>query len=537
VPGTLWELLTERAARTPGAVALTVAGEAGSALTYAQLAEQAERFASGLASLGLARGDALAVWLPNSIEWVIAEFAAARLGLLVVGLNPRYKAREIGHLLAVAQARAIVMCPQFHDHDYGNVADQTLAETRLPALETLILAGNSGSGWQPAGGLRTTTFPDLMVSARAAGAPAGRPADVVNVFGTSGTASFPKLAGHDQQSVVRHARDAAVALEFAADEVMLAFLPFCGVYGFVALMSVLSAGGRAAILPAYSVGNVIDAFASEGATCMFALESVFGDLFASPRAQARAFASWRKGCVAGLTAERLIRRAEDEFGVALTNPYGSSELFALTATRRPSEPVAVRIQAGGRLISDGMSVRAVDPVTREVLPDGEPGELEFAGYNVTSGYLANPDADASAFTADGWYRTGDLGMVSEGGRALTYAGRLADTLRLRGYLVSPAEIEDLILLHGSVTDVQVVGVPRPETGEDRAVAFVRHDNPPADLERVIRDHCRSQAASWKVPDVVIALTEFPMTPGANGDKVMKTRLREMAIEYLKRAGT
>lgn len=175
MPGTLWELLTERAARTPGAVALTVAGEAGSALTYAQLAEQAERFASGLASLGLARGDAVAVWLPNSIEWVIAEFAAARLGLLVVALNPRYKAREIGHLLAVAQARAIVMCPQFHDHDYGNVADQALAESRLPALEILILAGNSGSGWLPAGGLRTTTFPDLMVSARAAGAPAGLP--------------------------------------------------------------------------------------------------------------------------------------------------------------------------------------------------------------------------------------------------------------------------------------------------------------------------------------------------------------------------
>jgi fatty-acyl-CoA synthase len=530
-PQTVFDMLVDRARQTPGAIAMSLAG-GGKFVRYAELLQRAEAVAAGLEGLGLTRGDALATWLPNSIEWVVLEFAAARLGVLVVALNPRYKVREIGHLLGVSQARVLVMCERNHDIDYGSMLDLALAQSGAAALERVVLVGDRADGWQPAAGLPVTSYAGLEASPPSGASPTGRPEDVVNVFGTSGTTSFPKLAGHSQQAVVQHAYDAAAALEYGAGEVLLAFLPFCGAYGFIALTSVLAVSGRAVILPVYSVDAAIDSIENDGITSMFALEAVFRDLFASPRAQPGALASWRKGCIAGLTADSVVAWAEAEFGVRLTNLYGSSELFALMACWPPSDPVKTRSVAGGRMVSVGMQARAVDPVSRAVLPEGEYGELEFSGYNVTSGYLANPRANEAAFSDDGWYRSGDHGAVLEGGRALHYVARLADTLRLRGYLVSPTEIEDLILTHGSVSDVQVVGIPRGETGEERAIAFVRHDNPPLDLESQIRDHCRARAASWKVPDAVIAIKEFPTTPGANGDKIQKSRLREMAIEHI-----
>jgi fatty-acyl-CoA synthase len=530
VPDTLTGMLGRLAAEHPGAVAISEMG--GRSLTYAELLEQSERVASGLAGLGLARGDTLATWLDNCVEWLVLEFAAARLGVLVVALNPRYKVNEVSHLLGVAASRVLVMRSAAGSHDYGARLDEAVAEAGDQLrLERIVLL-DADSDWRPTGGLAVTGYRDLAVAERAGGEPAGRPEDLINVFGTSGTTSFPKLAGHDQRAVVRHAYDGATALEYGAGESLLAFLPFCGAYGFIAMTSMLAVAGRVVVMPAYSVDAAIDAVAAEGITSVFALEAVFRELFASPRAQAGALASWRTGGIAGLTVEPVVRRAEDEFGIRLTNLYGSSELFALMACWHPSDSVEQRSVAGGRMVSEGMQARAVDPTSREVLPEGSYGELEFAGFNVTSGYLSNPQADALAFSSDGWYRSGDHGAVLDGGRTVHYTARLADTLRLRGYLVSPTEIEELVASHGSVSDVAVVGVPLADTGDERAVAFVRHENPPADLEDQIRDHIRSRAASWKVPDAVVAVREFPTTPGANGDKVQKSRLREMAIEHL-----
>jgi fatty-acyl-CoA synthase len=528
---TLFDLLRTSATATPDAVALTDTST-HETVTYAELQDRALRAAAGLRALGFSRGDTLAIWLSNGVEWVVLEFASAYLGVLVCGLNPRYKPNEIAHLLRVSQARALVFAPSANGIDYAAMAAEAIT-TAGPssALSRLIVVDRTGATWAPPAGLELTGYEELLVAAATSDEETGRPGDLINVFGTSGTTSFPKLAAHDLGSVARHARETAAALEYSAAESVLCFLPFCGAYGFITLTSTLAAGARAVIMPVFKPDAAIRLVGREKITSILGLEATIRALFDVPGLDAAAVESWVKGGIAGLSATALVERAEDDFGIALTNLYGSSELFAMMACWPLTESSAMRSVPGGRLLGTDMQVRAVDSRTREILKDGESGELELSGYNVTSGYLSNPAANEKAFTADGWYRTGDQGATLEGGRAVRYEGRLADTLRLRGYLVSPVEIEELLATHAVVTEVQVVGTSNPATGEDRAVAFVRLSDPPEGLDAELRAHCRARAASWKVPDAVLFVTEFPTTPRANGEKVQKAKLREMAEAF------
>ncbi|MDQ4117640.1 MAG: AMP-binding protein, partial [Actinomycetota bacterium] len=181
--------------------------------------------------------------------------------------------------------------------------------------------------------------------------------------------------------------------------------------------------------------------------------------------------------------------------------------------------------AGGTLVGDATRVRAVVPGTDDTLPDGEVGELQFRGPSVFVRYLDNPVATSSALSADGWYRSGDSGRTHDGGRTFDYLSRLADTLRLKGFLVDPAQIEEILLTHAGVREAQVVGVPDTTTGEDRAVAFVVGTADPDAL----RAWCRERLAAFKVPDRIAVVDAIPVTPSANGDKALKRALRERAL--------
>jgi fatty-acyl-CoA synthase len=231
---------------------------------------------------------------------------------------------------------------------------------------------------------------------------------------------------------------------------------------------------------------------------------------------------------AGLAAQGVARA--DQVGARLTGLYGSSECFALMAAWSPDDPLPARAQAGGVPISPAIEVRAVDPASGAVLAPEQPGELQVRGYNVLRGYLNNPQATAAAFTSDGWFRTGDLGsMRREGG--FVFSARLKDTLRLRGYLVDPAEIEEHLAQHPAVEAAQVVGIDRPGEGEV-AVAFVRLRPGRSANEADLVEHCARGLAGYKAPRRVIVVDEFPSVDGPNGVKIQKARLRELAAQQL-----
>jgi fatty-acyl-CoA synthase len=477
-------------------------------LTFEQLTQEAARVAAGLSRLGLQRGDALAVWLPSVPEWLTLLLAAARLGVLVVPLNTRYRAVEVGHVLRTTRARVVVIPTRFLGIDFRGILAE--ASRDLP---------------EPPRVLDTRAYASL-VDAQPWTGPAPRPADLLCAFSTSGTTGNPKLAAHDQASVVRHALEVARSFDMRPGRVLLCPLPLSGVFGFNAVLGALAGGACCVLQPVFDAQQAADLIARHGVTHVFGSDPMLHALL--ERADA---GTWRHGGVANFAglAAQVVERAE-RLGVRLTGLYGSSECFALMAAWSPVDPLPLRSQAGGVPISPDIQVRAVDPDSGQVLGPDEPGELQVHGYNVVREYLHNPQATAAAFTADGWFRSGDLGATrAEGG--FVFAARLKDTLRLRGYLVDPAEIEEHLNQHPTVDAAQVVGVNRPGEG-DIAVAFVRARPGQAASEAELSAHCAHALAGYKVPRRFVFVDEFPTVDGPNGVKIQKTRLRQLAAEQV-----
>ncbi len=485
-----------------------------------QLHAAAQSATSILSRLGLARGDALALWLPDGALWLQMAFAAAQMGVLVIPVSTRYRASEVKHLLEVSKAAVIVTVDKFLGVEYGRIARELKAE--LPSLRQVLSVSNANAFLN-----RSIEHPDESRSDSTAADRTAILTDACFAFSTSGTTGFPKLAVHDQGSVEQHARFSAKAFDIRAGDTLLCALPFYGVYGLISTLAALAAGAHCVLLPVFEAQAAADAIAQHRITHLFGSDASFSLIFDVPDAN---LASLRVGGLAdfvGLSA-RVVTRAEEQFGITLCGLYGSSECFALTAMRPIDQPIALRSLPGGTPISDQIEFRIVDPADGRPLADGEPGELQLRGYCVLSNYLNNPSATQRALTHDGWFRSGDL--CERQGGSFRYRSRLDDSLRLRGYLVDPSEIEACLMSCAGVQGVQVVGVHRQGEG-DIAIAFVirqRHIQGYALDEASVIDYCRSSIAAYKAPKFVVFVDEFPTVNGPNGSKIQKTQLRERA---------
>jgi acyl-CoA synthetase (AMP-forming)/AMP-acid ligase II len=348
----------------------------------------------------------------------------------------------------------------------------------------------------------------------------------VCAFSTSGTTGNPKLAAHDQASVAQHSRRVSQAFELRAGDVLLCALPFSGVFGFNAALGALAAGATCVLEPVFQGADAADLMTRHRVTHLFGSDAMVQALLDA--ADPSASWAWRRGGIANFAglARAVVERADAMLGARLTGLYGSSECFALMASWSPDDPVGQRALAGGVPISPEIQVRVVDTVTEAVLPDDQPGELQVRGSNVLASYLNNPGATASAVTADGWFRTGDLATAGAGG--FVFTARLKDTLRLHGYLVDPVEIEEYLTGQPAVEAAQVVGVAGP-TG-DQAVAFVRLAPGAVAAEAALIAACRGRIADYKIPSRIVVVDAFPTVHGPNGTKIQKARLRELAAE-------
>lgn len=499
-------------------------------LTWKNLHDRTRAVAGGFAALGVGPGDRVAVWLPNRSAWLVAFFACAQLGAIAISVNTRFRHVEVGDLLRRSEAKLLVYWPGFKDIDFENILAQC-STADLARLQTIIgytedhaavpaiVAGKPVKAWQD------------IVQGKPLQSAEGTPDSLCVVFTTSGTTKAPKLVAHRQRNVLSHGANVARQYGLQPDDRFLLLPPFCGVYGFSSAMAALSAGTPLILAPTWNPDQFAELIDRHQVTHFTASNEAVAQLLEA-RKEARPYPSVKFIVSANLNpAYSDIAVTAAERGVCVIGLYGSSELHALFSHSDCSAPPDVRGRAGGTPGSAVARVRMRDPETGALRPAGEAGELEvLAPESRFMEYLNDPQATRAAFTEDGYFRTGDLAVLEPDG-SFTYLGRMGDTLRLGGFLVAPAEIEELLQEHPTVDACQIVGVEHRNAL--RPVAFVRPRAGTVIDEQSLIAYAADRVAKYKVPVRVFAIDEFPTTPSANGTKIQKTRLREMAEERLK----
>jgi fatty-acyl-CoA synthase len=510
----------------PAATALHYAGRP---MRYGALDALSRRAAAGLAALGVGAGGRVALWLPNTPAYLALYLACCRLGAIAVAVNTRFRSVEVADIVGRSGATVLVMWPGFRNIDFPGL----LAEVDPAALDRLraIVTYDEGEP-VPAmpgrlGHIRRLSFADLVGGAAHDGE-AGTRTSPCNIFTTSGTTKAPKFVLHTQASIADHADD--VVRGFGYHEgASLQALPFCGVFGFTQAMAAL-AGGRPMVLQsAFDPAAAIRLIAEHDVRHLNATDDMLRALVdAGPLGNIRFVGS--AAFNAGF--EQLVDDC-DRIGVPVIGLYGMSEVQALFSRQPEDAPKAQRMLGGGKPVSPKTAVRVRDPDSGELLPHDQAGELELRGPSQMAGYDGNAQATAETITADGFVRTGDLGYSTADG-GFVYLQRMGDVLRLGGFLVSPAEIEAHIERLAEVGHAQVVGV---ETAAGRrAFAFVvpRPGATPAEADVVA--HCQAGLARFKTPVGVTVLDEFPTTRSANGTKIQRARLRDMAVAEIRARG-
>lgn len=496
-------------------------------ISYAELATMASRLAGGLRDLGVCAGDRVAVWLPNTPAWIASLFACARLGAIAIAANTRFRSDEMADILGRSAPKVLLLWPGFRHVDFLSILEDVSSDA-LQSLTAIVAYGESEEQLLPTRfrGIPVHNFAALIDRTPLEESVAAPGAGCV-IFTTSGTTRAPKFVLHHQASITRHAGDIARAFGLdAPDARILLTLPLCGVFGLGNAMGALAAGRPLVMLPTFDAVAAAHAIHRYRVTHFPAAGDVVAQLLATSGKE-RAFPSVRLviGARTGQAAPAQAR------GLTLIGVYGMSEIQAMVSRHSETAPPEQRELGGGVMIAFDGAVRARDPATGAILGHGASGELEFRTPSQMAGYFGDPGATAAVFTSDGFVRSGDLGYTVAGGE-FVFQSRMGDALRLSGFLVNPLEIEAVLDSHPAVRASQVVGIDGPRGV--RPVAFVIPEAGHAFDEAGLIAHCARRIAKFKVPERALPIDAFPVTPSANGNKIQKAKLREIALAALNR---
>ena len=528
---TVYDVLVRAARGHADREALVFGGER---LTFGGLRTRVDAFARGLAALGLAKGDALAIWLPNRPLWFVAQYAAARLGIVVVALNPRYRASELSYILRQSDAAALLLTDHLGPVDYFEILHAVVPEVREAVPGELASAGFphlrhvlvDADDPYP-GCLRVA---DVIDAGAEDVASAVGPDDVFTLLYTSGTTSFPKGAMITHRNCVPHAWNTAVQLRMTPQDRVLHALPAAGTWGGVNIpLTTWSHGACLVLMDTYDAGHALSLIERERCTVWNAVDSMVMPMLAHPDLERFDRSSLRTGGVAvvGGGGHGLFEDVVKRIGIPLAyQPYGMTEVNAMAIFHDLDEPLEVRALPGV-IPAPGLEVRVVDPETGAVCAVGDAGELQFRGPLVTPGYYQKPEETVAAFTAEGWFRSGDLGVRDAAGRVI-FKGRLREVLRISHHMVAPGEIEAFLMSHPDVAQAFVVGIPDAARNE-APVAYVIRKMESHVTEDELRAFCRGRLASFKIPRALRFVDDVPRTPSPHGDKVQRGKLRERAL--------
>lgn len=500
----------------------------GHRITYREFDRMSDQMAAWLSLRGIVAGDRVAVWLVNRVEWLALLFGLGRLGATLVSVNTKYRSHELQYILSMSQARMLILQHNFRKIDFADVL-RGLDVTALPALQELAILDDDG--FDP-GTLLGLPAHRIVLPQGTHYSRADQPDAPMVFFTTSGTTKGPKLVMHTQATLSGHARHVCKGYGFGdPGDKLLTALPLCGVFGMNSALGAMHAGMPIVLMDVFDATQTARLLKQHAITHIFGsdemirrvLEATPDEEVPYPSLRLFGFASFSPGYLE--LANELIPR-----GFPLRGLYGSSEVHALFSIQEPGLPVEERVLGGGMPAARGLAhVRCRDPESGQLCPPGVSGEIEIASPTLFVGYYNNPEATASAFTSDGYFRTGDLGYVRQDG-SFVYQTRMGDTLRLGGFLVDPSEIEQVLSEQPGVKDAQVVGVQID--GQPKPVAFVIAEKTAQDsieLKRLVA----TKLAAFKVPVRIWFVDAFPATASANGLKFQRTKMREMAMEHLR----
>jgi fatty-acyl-CoA synthase len=532
---TLGGLVDEMAAANPSAEAVVFRGER---LTYAALRDRADALARALLALGVRKGDRVALLLPNRPEWLLGAFAAAKVGAVTVAISTFSAPREIAWTLEHARPRVILTMEAFrgrgflhaiHDlcPELARSAPGTLHSERLPELCAVVSVDERRHDGVYRWGDVLDRAAEVRAPTLAAAQAAVTASDIAFILYTSGSTATPKGVTLAHGNVVENGFNIGERQRLTAGDRLWLAVPLFWSFGSAnALPAILTHGGALVLQDSFEPGEALALLDGERCSVYYGMANMARAILEHPDRRKRALAAMRTGLTIGLPED--VQMTMDAVSAReLCNVYGSTETYGNCAVTDAHDPLERRLTTQG-LPLPGMDIRVVEPATGRRLPPGEVGEFRVKG-RLTPGYYRDPEQTGAAFDADGFFVTGDLGLVGADGR-VRFRGRLKELIKTGGANVAPLEVEAILLTHPAVQQAYVVGVPDRAKGEVGVAAVELRAGMTASAE-ALTAFCRERLASYKVPARIVfrRADEFPRT--ATG-KVQKPRLREELVKMV-----
>ncbi len=546
IHSTIGDILDSQTDRFPTREVLVHVGS-GDRFTYLQFQAEVDRVARGLISLGIARGQHVGIWATNYTEWLLTQYATAKIGAVLVTVNPAYRTHELAYLIEQAQLNALVIIGRFRASNYGDMVNELVPElretnpgelssSRFPYLRHVVFipphdepAAATPKGmwrWDQLLARSENVSQDDLRSRQAE----CRPDDVINIQYTSGTTGNPKGAMLTHHNLLANAVHVGDCMEMTEADRLCIPVPFYHCFGCVMGSLACVTHGSTMVIPSeyFDPLQTLRSLEQERCTAVHGVPTMFIAQLGHPDFAQFDLSHLRTGIMAGSPCPiEVMREVIDRMGASrITIAYGQTEASPVVTQTLADDTIERRVSTVGKVLP-GVEVRLINPETGREVAVGEQGELQTRSTMVMKGYFNMPQATADAIDSEGWLHTGDLATADEDGY-YKITGRLKDMIIRGGENIYPREIEEFLYTHPDVADVQVIGVPDERFGEEvMAWVMLKSDGQASPEE--IREFCRGRIAHYKVPRYVKIANEFPMTVTG---KIQKFRMREMAVEEL-----
>jgi len=518
---TIGENLARTAARHPDCDAL-IDMESGGRWTYAEVDRDVTTLAAALLTLGLQRGDRVGVWSPNNPQWFLAQYATARIGVVLVPINPAYRRHELEFVVNHAEIRVIIAAERFKTSDYRAMLEETIPST--PSVRDVVY-------------LDTDDWDRLMASGRAAqhenpGAVDQAQSelsmdDPINIQYTSGTTGFPKGATLSHHNILNNGYSIGELLGYTEHDRVCVPVPFYHCFGMVIGNLAATSHGTAVIVPApiFDPQKTLEAVQAERCTSLLGVPTMFISQLNHPRFDTYDLSSLRTGSMGGSPCPvEIMRQTIDRMGIGeISVCYGMTETSPLSMLSRRDDSLEKRVSTVGRVLPH-VEVKIVDPGTGAVAVRGKPGEFCTRGYSVMARYWNDQAKTDEAIDAHGWMHTGDIGVMDADGY-VAITGRIKDMVIRGGENLYPREIEEFLYTHPDVVDAQVIGVPDDRMGEELMAWIILREGAALLTADSLRRFAEGRLAHFKIPRYVRVVDAFPMTVTG---KVRKVEMREVS---------